>query len=46
MAFSLEMMFAEIIFFDNNALVMSPLPMSSERNCSNCFFGLNDNIMI
>ena len=38
MAFSLEMMFAVIIFFDNNALVISPLPMSSERNCANCFF--------
>jgi hypothetical protein len=25
---------------------MSPLPMSSARNCDNCFFGLNDNIMI
>jgi hypothetical protein len=26
--------------------VMSPLPMSSARNCFNCFFELNDNIMI
>jgi hypothetical protein len=25
---------------------MSPLPMSSARNCANCFFGLNDNIII
>ena len=46
MAFSLEIIFTEIIFFDNKALVMSPLPMSSARNCANCFFELNDNTMI
>jgi hypothetical protein len=27
-------------------LVMSPLPMSSARNCNNCFFELNVNMMI
>ena len=45
-AFSLEIMSTEIFFFDNNALVISPLPISSARNCTNCFFGLNDNTMI
>ena len=46
MAFSLEIIFTEIIFFDNKALVISPLPISSARNCTNCFFGLNDNTKI
>jgi len=45
-AFSLEIIFTDIFFFDNNALVMSPLPMSSARNFFYCFFELNDNIMI
>jgi hypothetical protein len=45
-AFSLEIIFTVIFFFDNSWLVMSPLPISSARNCDNCFFGLNDNVMI
>jgi hypothetical protein len=45
-AFSLEIIFTDIFFFSNNALVMSPLPISSARNCTHCFLELNDNIII
>jgi hypothetical protein len=46
MAFSLEIILAVIFFFDKRALVISPVPMSSARNCNNCFLELNDNIIV
>ena len=40
-ASSLEIIVTVIFFFGSKALVISPLPISSDKNCNNCFLELN-----